>query len=151
MNPGESQLGVRVELEVRYAETDAMGIVHHSRYLPWFEIARTHLCSRCGYHYAEIEAMGFQLMVTKAELTYRQGARYGEMVTVECHLVRQASRGLRFAYRVLRDGKTLATGATEHIWVDVKKGRPCRTPEKLKEGFARLVVSGKARAASGPA
>ncbi len=140
MNKEESQLGVSVELEVRYAETDAMGIVHHSRYLPWFEIARTRLCSRCGYHYSEIEQMGYHLMVTKAELTYRRGARYGEVVDVECHLVRQASRGLRFAYRVSRDGKTLATGATEHIWVDAKTGRPCRTPQKLYAGFAALVA-----------
>ena len=28
-------------VEVRYAETDQMGIAHHSNYAVWFEVART--------------------------------------------------------------------------------------------------------------
>jgi hypothetical protein len=55
-----------------------------------------------------------------------------------CHLERYASRGLRFAYRVSRGKETLATGATEHVWVETASGKPCRTPEPIREGFARL-------------
>lgn len=129
---------VEVPIEVRYAETDGMGLVHHSRYLVWLEVARTRLCSETGYHYAEIEAMGTLLVVTRADLSYRQGARYGETVLVRCRLGRLASRGVSFDYEVRRGKDLLLTGTTEHIWVDAKTRRPCRIPEVLRPGFEAL-------------
>lgn len=129
---------VEESIEVRYAETDQMGWVHHSRYLVWFEVARTRLCLESGYHYAQIEAMGTLLVVTGAELRYRQGARYGETVTVICALTRLVSRGLTFSYEVRRGTELLVTGSTEHVWVEAATGRPCRIPEVLRPGFERL-------------
>lgn len=129
---------VTVPVEVRYAETDQMGVVHHSRYLVWFELARTALCRETGHHYEEIEAMGYFLMVTRSELTYRRGARYGETPEVHCRLARLSGRGLRFAYEVRRDGELLVEGATEHIWVRRETGRPCRIPEVFRAGFEML-------------
>ena len=58
---------------------------------------------------------------------------------VVCWLDKMASRGLRFAYEVRRgDGELLATGGTEHVWVDRASGRPCRIPGILKEPFESL-------------
>ncbi|HEX2253928.1 MAG TPA: thioesterase family protein [Thermoanaerobaculia bacterium] len=126
------------EVEVRYAETDQMGVVHHANYVVWFELARTRLCELSGWHYADIERLGYLLMVTGVEVSYRRSARYGERVEVACRLERLSSRGLRFAYEVRRGGDLLARGATEHLWIDRATGRPCRTPEPLREPFARL-------------
>ena len=47
-----------IEVEVRYAETDQMGVVHHANYLVWFEVARTRLCMLSGFHYHQIEELG---------------------------------------------------------------------------------------------
>jgi len=127
-----------VEVEVRYAETDQMGVVHHANYLVWFELARTNLCTVSGFHYAGIEKLGYHLMVTAAEARYRKGARYGDRLQVVAWVDRLGSRGLRFSYEVRRRGELLATGATEHVWVDAGTGRLCRTPEVLRESFAQL-------------
>lgn len=131
---------VTTPIEVRYAETDQMGLVHHSRYLVWFEVARTRLCSQTGYHYAEIEEMGYFLVVTRSDLAYRRGSRYGDTVEVTCRLDRYNSRGLRFAYEVRRrgSGELLVTGTTDHVWVDRETRRPCRVPEPIQAGFERL-------------
>ena len=126
------------EIEVRYAETDQMGIVHHANYVIWFELARTRLCALSGYHYADIERLGYLLMVTGVELRYRRPARYGETVVVTSWGERLASRGVRFAYEVRRGADLLATGASDHVWVEAATGRPCRTPEVLREPFERL-------------
>lgn len=131
---------IEIDVEIRYAETDRMGVVHHSRYLVWFELARTHLCRQTGYHYAEIEAMGYFLVVTRADLVYRKGARYGDTVRVACRLARLGSRGLRFEYEVRKDGDVLVEGATEHIWVEVASGKPCRIPAAVRPGFQRLAA-----------
>ncbi len=129
---------VDTEIEVRYAETDQMGVVHHANYVIWFELARTRLCARSGFHYADIEKMGYLLMVTGVEVRYRRPARYGDHVRVACWAERLASRGVRFGYEVRRQGEILASGATDHVWVEAATGRPCRLPETLREPFERL-------------
>ena len=127
-----------LDVEVRYAETDQMGVVHHSVYLVWFEQARTRLCLETGYHYADVERLGYYLVVTRTESRFLAGAAYGETVRLACWLDKMGSRGLRFAYEVRRDGTLLATGATEHVWVDRASGRPCRIPAVLKGPFEQL-------------
>jgi len=103
------------DIEVRYAETDQMGVVHHANYVIWFELARTRLCALSGYHYADIEKMGYLLMVTGVEARYRRPAHYGETVQVVCWGDHLGSRGMRFAYEVRKDDELLATGASDHI------------------------------------
>lgn len=127
-----------VEIDVRYAETDQMGVVHHANYLVWFELARTDLCSVSGFHYRQIEELGYLLMVTAVEVRYRQGARYGDRLKIAAWVQRLGSRGLKFAYEVRRDDRLLATGTTEHVWVEAETQRLCRTPEPLREPFERL-------------
>ncbi|NKB89526.1 MAG: YbgC/FadM family acyl-CoA thioesterase [Acidobacteria bacterium] len=126
-----------IGVEVRYAETDAMGIVHHSNYLVWFELARTHLCRQTGKDYAAIERDGHQLTVTRSDLRYRRPARYGDSVVVTAWIDDLASRRVRFGYEVQRTEDLLTTGTTEHIWID-RTGRPCRGPEALMPAFRRL-------------
>ena len=123
---------------MRYAETDQMGVVHHANYLVWFEQARTRLCTLTGYHYADIESLGYLLMVSGAHLSYRGGARYGDVVEVAAWVERLASRVLHFGYRVTRDGTSLVTGTTEHAWVDKRTGKNCRIPEQLVAPFLEL-------------
>lgn len=130
-----------IEVEVRYAETDQMGVVHHSNYLVWFELARTRLCLESGVHYADIERQGYFLTVTRVEVSYRRGARYGDHARVDCWVDRLGSRGIRFAYEVRRDGDLLAAGSTEHVWIEVATGRPCRIPDFLRGPFARLAAA----------
>ncbi len=135
-----AQRAKTIPVEVRYAETDQMGVVHHAVYAVWFEMARTALCLETGFHYADIERLGYLLMVTGLEVRFGQPARYGETVEVTCRLERLASRGLRFGYEVSRAGERLATGATEHLWVSRATGRPCRIPDVLRPGFEALAA-----------
>ena len=130
-----------VEIEVRYAETDAQGVVHHANYLVWFELARTRLCSNSGTTYAQIEARGHQLTVSGANVRYRRAARYGDVVEVSAWIDRLGSRGMRFAYEVRRGGESgehLVSGTTDHIWVDSTRGTACRMPEALRAPFEEL-------------
>lgn len=140
MNSFSDTRSAAITVEVRYAETDQMGVVHHAVYPVWFEIARTHLCQRSGFSYAQIEASGYFLMVTGISIEYRKSARYPDQVTTRCRLVRYASRGLTFGYEVSAQGALLARGSTEHVWLDVATGKPCRIPGHLAKPFADLLV-----------
>ncbi|HVR29738.1 MAG TPA: thioesterase family protein [Thermoanaerobaculia bacterium] len=127
-----------VELEVRYAETDQMGVVHHAAYLVWFEVARTRLCAEAGRPYADIERAGYYLVVSGVDVTYRGGARYGDVVRVTSWVDWVASRALQFGYEVRRGETLLADARTKHVWVDKSTGRHCRMPSELTVPFLAL-------------
>jgi len=127
-----------IDVEVRYIETDQMGVVHHANYIAWFELARTHLCHEMGLHYADIERRGYLLMVTGIEAKYRQGARYGETVQVSAKIDRLRSRGVRYVYEVHHGDRLLATGSSQHVWIDRETRNPTRLPEDLERGMKRL-------------
>lgn len=126
------------EIEVRYAETDQMGVVHHANYIIWFELVRNHLFGLADFHYADVERMGYLLMVTRVEVSYRQPARYGDVVRVSCWGERLGSRWLRIAYEVRKGDELLVTGVTEHVFVDAATRRPCRAPDSIRGAFRKL-------------
>lgn len=127
-----------IEVEVRYKETDQMGVVHHSNYLVWLELARTHHCRVAGMAYRKIEDEGYYLMVTGVQLKYRGGARYGDRVRVVCWLDRLKSRAMSFGYRVEVDERVLVEGRTDHVWVDKTSGNHCRMPEVVVPIFRSM-------------
>jgi acyl-CoA thioester hydrolase len=138
VKPLSEPVRCETEIEVRYAETDQMGVVHHANYVIWFELARTRLCAMTGFHYAEIERMGYLLMVTGVEARYLKPALYGDTVRVVAWGERLASRGVRFAYEVWKGEEILTTGATDHVWIERATGRPSRPPEAVRAPFRRL-------------
>ena len=128
---------VAIELRVRYAETDQMGVVYHANYLPWCEIARTELIRRRGPSYAQLEREGIRLAVSEATLRYHAPARYDDLIRVECWTEEVRSRAVTFAYRVSRvpeqgDPERLVTARTALIALD-DAGRPRKLPTDLIE------------------
>lgn len=107
-------------LTVRYAETDMMGIVHHSRYYPWFEMARTDFIKKSGITYTEMENMGILLPLTETGAKYIYGLKYEDEVLVTCKLVKLTVARCEFSYEVykLPEMKLMSTGKTAHGFVN---------------------------------
>ena len=70
------------EIKVRYAETDKMGIVHHSRYYPWFEVGRTELFAKKGKSYGEMEADGVMMPLVETRCRYIVPAKYEDELII---------------------------------------------------------------------
>ena len=128
-------------IEVRYAETDQMGIVHHSVYAVWFEQARTEYFRTAGASYADMEAEGFGAPVLELNVKFKQPTRYGDFVDVETSMIREGlkvrfeegSLKFRFEYKAYVNGTLCTTGSTLHCMT--KGGRPTR---ELPSGFAKF-------------
>jgi len=104
-------------IRVRYAETDAMGIVHHAVYPVWMELGRSDFLRQAGMPYPEWEAVGIMMAVSELHLTYRAPARYDELVTVRSWLKSGGRRKVVFGYEVSRDGTRLVEGESVHLVV----------------------------------
>lgn len=136
---------VPLDLTVRFAETDLMGVVHHSSYIIWFEAGRVAWMSAAGMPYAEVAGTGHHFAVTAVHVEYRAAARFGDVVRVFTRLMRLRSRQVAFAYEVRHatSDERLATGSTEHICVDLD-GRMAKIPEFV---VARLTAGAEELAA----
>ena len=110
----------QVSFRVRYAETDAMGIVHHSRYLTWMELGRTELLRQIGFPYRQMEAGGFFFPLIEASCRYHAPAHYDDLVTVETAIDQLRPPYIDFRYRIYRepDHLLLVTGATKHVCIN---------------------------------
>jgi acyl-CoA thioester hydrolase len=131
----EPKKNVETTFRVRYAETDASGIVYHANYLVWFELARGEFFWNQGKDYhRDVEARGFNWPVTEASLRYLASAHYGEMVTVRTWLEELQSRSLKIGYeaRNAETGQVLCTGWTRHLNVDMQ-GHVRALPPELRE------------------
>jgi acyl-CoA thioester hydrolase len=118
------------QLRVRFAETDAMGIVHHSRYLPYLEAARVEYLRHLGHPYAGLRAEGIDFTVLEAHVKYRQPLRFDEVVDVHLHLGAVTRTTFQIAYLLTVADQTSATGVTVHGCVNAQ-GRPLRMPTWL--------------------
>ncbi|MBC7899881.1 MAG: acyl-CoA thioesterase [Saprospiraceae bacterium] len=123
------------EIRVRYAETDQMGIAHHSNYLVWFEAGRSDLCRAKGFSYKEMEdEAGVLMLVAEIYCRYKSPAFYEDSLVVRTQVAEIRSRSLRFIYEIVRtaDAVTLAEGETLHLVTDANR-KVCLIPEIYKE------------------
>ena len=112
------------EIRVRYAETDKMGIVHHSNYLIWFEAGRSDLCRARGFSYKEMEERDDALMVVaESYVRYKSPAYYEDLIHIRTRVAEVRSRSIRFIYEVYRpsDDTVVAEGETLHVVTDGRK------------------------------
>ncbi len=118
------------QIRVRYSETDAMGFLHHSNYLTYFEIGRTELFRNQGGSYRRMEELGLFFVVVKIEVRFRKPARYDDLLTLETEISRSTPARLEHSYRLLRNGELLTEGHSVIACID-REGVVQRIPDDL--------------------
>lgn len=126
------------KLKVYYRNIDQMGVVYYTRYLEYFEEARTELLKSIGLNVTDIEREGFFLPVVTAHCDYKMGARFEDEITIRTSISEIPKARLKIDYEVLKDGLALASGYTVHGFTD-HEGKAKRPPQmfikKMKSFF----------------
>ncbi|TCT15059.1 acyl-CoA thioester hydrolase [Natranaerovirga pectinivora] len=124
---------------VRYAETDQMGVVHHSNYPIWYEVARTDLIKKLGMTYTDIEKMGLLFPLLELKSKYIEPALYEDELIIKTSL--KSFKGIKivFEYSIYRnDGeKAINIGETIHALV-TKEFKPVNVKKEFPELFKLL-------------
>lgn len=125
---------------MRFADTDAMGVVHHATYLAYFEVARVDAMRQLGTEYARVVERGLHLVVIEASCSYVKPARFDDVLLVHTQTSEIGSVRFGFDYQITRaaDGVLIATGSTRHACVDAARMRPVRLPAWLVDDLRRL-------------
>ena len=119
-------------IRTRFAETDAMGVIHHGAYVTYLEEARAALLRHRGHPYDEVRADGIDLAVLELYVRYRRALHFDEVVDVHVMLGRLTRTSFQVGYLLTVAGETRATAVTVHGAVDAE-GRGRRLPPWLAE------------------
>ena len=109
------------EVRVRFAETDAQGVVHNSAYLVWFEIARVEFLERFAGGYPALRASGIEAFVTEAHVRYGAAARFDDRLALHARCVDVRGARFRRARRRRLDGARVRRRANASA--DTRPGR----------------------------
>ena len=127
-----------IEVRVRYAETDAMGVLHHSRFWVYFEMGRTELLRAQGFDYADLEKQGVFFVVAKCAARYLVPARYDEVLELTTKVSRMGMARIDHTYELRRkdsagpgQGMLLATAETTLACVN-RDGQMIAIPEGIR-------------------
>ncbi|WP_175989351.1 thioesterase family protein [Bacillus sp. Marseille-Q1617] len=112
-------------VQVRYAETDQMGVVYHANYLVWMELGRTKLIEDLGFNYAEIEKDGILSPVVDLNISYKTPVRYGEKALVKTWVEDYDGIRITYAYEIYNgEGLLAISGQSKHVCVKKESFRP---------------------------
>lgn len=108
------------EVIVRYAETDQMGIAHHSNYAIWFEAARNVLLKQIGHSIGGLEEIGVKMPVSELSCQYHQPINFDQKFSVETVVTKLTCARIFFYYKLIdfEDSSLLASGHTCHAWTN---------------------------------
>jgi acyl-CoA thioester hydrolase len=119
-------------LDVRYYETDQMGIVHHSNYIRYFECGRSDLLVKIGLPLTEIEAAGVMMPIVSVECKYRTPARFGDTLRIVSIIDSLPMAKLPVRSEIYnQDGVLLCEGKVVLGFIDAKTRRPIRCPKDM--------------------
>lgn len=119
-----------LRIRVRYAESDPMGYLHHSKYFEYFEMGRTELLRQAGFRYRDLESRGLLFVVVKLECRFRRPARYDDELVLTTTIARMTRARIDHSYLIHRDGKRLCQASSTLACVD-RSGKLIGIPEEL--------------------
>jgi acyl-CoA thioester hydrolase len=139
---------------VRYRECDPMGVVYHTHYLDFFEVARTEALRELGLAYREVEEHGIIMPVVDVQIRYRRPAHYDDLLHIQARFDAVPTVRVPIDYAVYHaDGATgdpddpavssdadpLVTGQVTLCFMDADARRPTRVPESIRDLFERAL------------
>ncbi|ALC90339.1 hypothetical protein AM500_11500 [Bacillus sp. FJAT-18017] len=121
-------------VEVRYAETDQMGVVYHANYFVWMEIGRTSFIRDLGFSYAQMEEDGIISPVIDIQASYKKPLRYGQTAKIKTWVEEYNGFRVKYGYEILTtDGELAVTGSSVHICANRETFKPISLKKKYPD------------------
>lgn len=114
-------------IRVRYVETDAMGIAHHSNFMHWFELARVEMMDKLGLPYIQLEKQDAFMPVLEVYTKFLAPAYFDDRLTIKVFVKESPKARLKVQYQVLREDTLLATAETLHAFIN-REGKAIKPP-----------------------
>ena len=123
-------------MDVRYYETDQMGIVHHSNYIRYFECGRNAMLKERDMPMEKVEASGVMRAVVAVDAKYKVPAKLGDTLRIVSIIDTPPTAKVVVKTEIYNQNEQLVcTGSVTLGFIDAMTRRPVRCPEALAEIF----------------
>ncbi|MCF6347238.1 MAG: acyl-CoA thioesterase [Flavobacteriaceae bacterium] len=127
-------LSHKLQIRVRYGETDQMGYVYYGNYAQYFEMGRVEWLRNLGISYKRMEDSGIMLPVLNLNIDYKNPAKYDDLLTLKTILLKKPSVRIEFGFEIHNESQELLTkGYTSLVFIDMKRNRPIKAPDYILE------------------
>jgi acyl-CoA thioester hydrolase len=127
------------KVRVNYKDTDQMGIVHHSNYIVYYEMARIEALRAWGMPYSEMEKSGIISPILEVGSKYIYPAHFDEVLTVRVIVEEIPMVRFKVRYELYNEeGRLINTGHTWLGFLDATTRRPCRAPQYFVDRLKAL-------------
>lgn len=127
---------VTTKIVPRYAETDQMGIIHHSVYAIWYEQARTEFFNEIGFRYDEVEKNGVMTPLIELSCEYKRPAYYNQEVEVRTKIIKLTPVKFILEYDIYnQENQLINIGKTTLAWADAKTFKIINLQKKYPEVY----------------
>jgi len=124
----------KLQIRVRYGETDQMGYVYYGNYAQYFEMGRVEWLRSLGTSYKRMEDSGIMLPVLNLNIDYKKPAKYDDLLTLKTTLLKKPSVRIEFGFEIYNEGQELLTkGYTSLVFIDMKRNKPTKAPDYIME------------------
>lgn len=114
-----------------------MGVVHHSNYVNFYEVARTEMLRSLGTTYRELEQSGVMLPVHEVKMNFFNPGKYDDLLTVKITLRELPGVRMIFDHEIFNEqGELINTGQVTLVFMNAQTRRACRAPKWFVELFA---------------
>lgn len=128
-----------IQVRVRYAETDQMGVVYHGNYAQFFEMGRVEWLRNLGVSYKSMEDNGIMLPVVSLTMNYKKSAKYDDELTIRTIFKSLSNVKIEFDYEIFnQNNELLTTGYSMLVFVDMKTSKPTMVPKYISEKVAQF-------------
>lgn len=127
-----------IQIRIRYAETDQMGVVYHGNYALYLEMGRIEWLRKLGVSYKNMEENGVMLPVISLSINYKKSAVYDDVINVKTQLKREPTAKIEFEYEITNEkGELLTTASTTLVFIDMKTNRPMKVPQYILDAISK--------------
>ncbi len=122
---------IRIPIEVRFADLDALAHVNNAIYLSYDEIGRTHYIRAIG---AVIG--GGNLIMARAEVDFIKPIVMHQQVELQHRVVQVGNKSFRTFSQLWADGVLAARTSVVVVWLE--NGIPARVPDPIRQRIRAL-------------
>jgi acyl-CoA thioester hydrolase len=131
----------KIQLRIRYSETDQMGFCYYGNYPVFLELGRVEALRSLGISYRELEENGILLPVTSLQINYKKPLRYDEQFNLKTKLTALSSCSVTFDYEFLNlDEQITTTASTVLVFTDAEKLKPVRIPITILKALSHYEI-----------
>jgi len=130
-------------LRVRYHETDQQGIVYHSRYLEYLDVAMTEYFRHLGWDYRRLVQEGCDPSIVRTTVNFIRPASFEDEISIRVRPIRVGNSSFTLGYEITtcNDGELLLAAETVYVNFDAANRRSSQLPASIRDRMARDLLA----------